>query len=121
MALLSWLQQTFLKLQAAANLSEDNLETGEDLQGCQIFADALDEKGRQLDRLVEDISILLDEFWRCRERQLTAESLGTEDQSFQRWQIAAANKNGAQNLLKTSASRVRQVVREIDLIGRTGQ
>jgi len=119
MALLNWFGQMFSRLQAAADLSEVNSETDGDLQGCQIFADALDEKGRQLDRLVEDISILLDEFWRCRERQSAAESVGTEDPTFQRWQTAAANKMGAQGLLRTSASRVRQVVAEIDSIGRT--
>jgi len=118
MALLNWFGQMFSRLQAAADLSEVNSETDGDLQGCQIFADALDEKGRQLDRLVEDISILLDEFWRCRERQSAAESVGTEDPTFQRWQTAAANKMGAVGLLKTSASRVRQVVAEIDSIGR---
>lgn len=119
MALVNWFSQMFLKLQAAADLSEGDSETDSNSQGCQIYADALEEKGRQLDRLITDISILLDEFWRCRERQLTAESLGTEDQSFQRWQIAAANKNGAKQLLKTAFSRVQQVVAEIDSIGRT--
>ena len=118
MALLNWFGQMFMKLQAAADLSEGDSETDSNSQGCQIFADALDQKGQELDRLVTDISILLDEFWRCRERQSANESVGTEDPLFQRWQIAAANKNGAKQLLKTSASRVRQVVAEIDSIGR---
>jgi len=114
--LFNWFGQMFSRLQAAADLSEVNSETDGDSQGCQIYADALEEKGRQLDRLITDISILLDEFWRCRQKH---ESVGTEDPTFQRWQTAAANKMGAVGLLKTSASRVRQVVAEIDTIGRT--
>jgi len=121
MALLNWFGQMWQSLQAAADLSEVNSETDGSLQGCQIFADALGQKGQELDRLVTDISILLDEFWRCRERQSASESVGTEDPTFQRWQTAAANKMGAVGLLKTSASRVRQVVAEIDSIGRTSE
>ena len=119
--LFSWFGQMFMKLQAAADLSEANSETVGDSQGCQIFADALDQKGQELDRLVTDISILLDEFWRCRERQSTVGSVGTEDPTFQRFQIASMNKDGARQLLKTAASRLRQVVAEIDSIGRTSE
>ena len=119
MALLNWFGQMFSRLQAAADLSEGDSETDSSSQGCQIYADALEEKGRQLDRLITDISILLDEFWRCRERQSASGSVGTEDPTFQRFQIASMNKDGAKQLLKTSASRVRQVVAEIDSIGRT--
>ena len=117
--LFNWLGQTWYKLQAAADWNVVSSATDDDSQGCQIFTDAIDEKCRQLDNLTEDIFDLMDELWRCRQRQSASESVGTEDPIFQRFDIAAYNKDGAKQLLKTSASRVRQVVAEIDSIGRT--
>lgn len=119
MALLNWFGQMWYKLQAAADWSVVSSAMEEDSQGCQIFTDAIDEKCRQLDNLTEDIFDLMDELWRCRQRQSASESVGTEDPLFERFQIASANKNGAKQLLKTAFSRVRQVVEEIDSIGRT--
>jgi hypothetical protein len=121
MALLNWFGQMWSKLQVAADLSAESSATDGDSQNCQIFTDAIDEKCRQLDNLTEDIFDLMDELWRCRQRQLASGSVGTEDPLWQRWQIASMNKDGAQALLKTAASRVRQVVAEIDSIGRTEQ
>jgi type I site-specific restriction endonuclease len=119
MALLNWFGQMWSKLAMAAESNEDSSAMDGDSQGCQIFTDAIEQKCDELDKLTADIFDLTDELWRCRERQSASESVGTEDPLFQRFQTAAYNKNEAQALLKTSASRVRQVVAEIDSIGRT--
>ena len=119
--LFSWFGQMWQSLRSAADLSADSTATEglDSSDPCHLFADALDEELRKMDEQNQRISDLMDQFWNCRQKQSAAGSVGTEDQSFQRWQIAAANKMGAIGLLKTSASRVRQVVREIDSIGKT--
>ena len=107
----SWFGQMFFKLQAAANLSEVSLETEAEPSGCQIFADALDQAGIELDALTDRISTLLDQYWACRKSAATAVSelsLNTTEQSLK----------GAKLLLLTSANRVRQVVDEIDIVTR---
>ena len=121
MALLNWFGQMWSKLAMAAELNEDSSAMDGDSQGCQIFTDAIEQKCDELDKLTADIFDLTDELWRCRQRQSTAESVGTEDPLFQRFQIASMNKDGAKQLLKTARSRVRQVVAEIDSIGRVEQ
>ena len=121
MALLNWFGQMWSKLAMAAKLSEESSAMDGDSQGCQIFTDAIEQKCDELDRLTADIFDLTDELWRCRQRQSASESVGTEDPLFQRFQIASMNASGAKQLLKTSASRVRQVVEEIDSIGRTSE
>jgi len=120
MALFNWFGQMWQSLRLAADLSADSTTTDEldSSDPCHLFADALDEEMRRMDEQNQRISDLLDQFWNCRQKH---ESVGTEDPTFQRWQTAAANKMGAVGLLKTSASRVRQVVAEIDSIGRTEQ
>ena len=117
--LFSWFGQMWQSLRLAADLSADSTTTDEldSSDPCYLFADALDEEMRRMDEQNQRISDLLDQFWKCRQKQSAAESVGTEDPTFQRWQTAAANKMGAVGLLKTSASRVRQVVAEIDSIG----
>ena len=121
--LFSWFGQMWQSLQLAADLSDDNTatEVSDSSDPCHLFADALDEELRKMDEQNQRISDLMDQFWRCRERQSASGSVGTEDPLFQRWQIAAANKMGAKALLQTSASRLRQVVEEIGSIGRTEQ
>jgi hypothetical protein len=121
--LFSWFGQMWQSLQSAADLSADSTatEVSDSSDPCHLFADALDEELRKMDEQNQRISDLMDQFWSCRERQSAVGSVGTEDPLFQRWQIASANKNGAKQLLKTSASRVRQVVAKIDSIGRMEQ
>ena len=115
--LFSWFGQMWQSLQSAADLSEGSTVT-EELglsDPCHLFADALDEELRKMDEQNQRISDLMDQFWNCRRQH---ESVGTEDPIFQRWQTAAANKMGAIGLMKTAARRLRQVVAEIDSIGR---
>jgi type I site-specific restriction endonuclease len=119
--LLSWFGQMWYKPQAVADMSEGNSATEQELSSCQIFTDRLDQLGDELDKICEQIDFNLDQLWNCRQKQSASGSVGTEDQIFQRFQIASMNKGGAQALLKTAASRVRQVVEEIDSIGRTEQ
>ena len=123
MALLNWFGQMWQSLQLAADLSDDNTatEVSDSSDPCHLFADALDEELRKMDEQNQRISDLMDQFWSCRERQSASGSVGTEDPLFQRFQIASMNKDGARQLLRTSASRVRQVVEEIDSIGRVEQ
>ena len=110
MSVFSWFGQMFLKLQAAANLSEASLETEAEPSGCQIFADALDQAGIELDALTDRISTLLDQYWACRKSAQTVSelSMNTTQQSV----------NGAKLLLTTAANRVRQVVDEIEIVTR---
>ena len=117
--LFSWFGQMWYKLQAVADMSEENSATEQELSSCQIFTDRLDQLGDELDKICEQIDFNLDQLWNCRQKQSASESVGTEDPIFQRFQIASMNKDGAKQLLKTSASRLRQVVAEIDSIGRT--
>ena len=106
----SWFGQMFFKLQAAADLSEASSETEAEPSGCQIFADALDQAGIELDALTDRISTLLDQYWACRKSAQTVSelSINTTQQSL----------NGAKLLMKTAANRVRQVVDEIEIVTR---
>ena len=111
MSVFSWFGQMFSKLQAAANLSEASSETEAEPSGCQIFADALDQAGIELDALTDRISTLLDQYWACRKSAATAVSelsINTTQQSV----------NGTKLLLTTAANRVRQVVDEIEIVTR---
>ena len=107
----SWFEAMFSRLQAAANLSEASSETEAEPSGCQIFADALDQAGIELDALTDRISTLLDQYWACRKSAATAVSelsLNTTEQSLK----------GAKLLMLTSANRVRQVRDEIEIVTR---
>lgn len=110
MSVFSWFGQMFSRLQAAANLSEASSEMEAEPSGCQIFADALDQAGIELDALTDRISTLLDRYWECRKSAQTVSelSLNTTQQSL----------NGAKLLMKTAANRVRQVVDEIEIVTR---
>ena len=104
----TWFGQMFSKLQAAANLSEASSETEAEPSGCQIFADALDQAGIELDALTDRISTLLDRYWECRKSAQTVSEL--------RLNTTQQSVNGAKLLMKTAANRVRQVVDEIEIV-----
>ena len=110
MSVLGWFEAMFLKLQAAADLNEASSATENEPSGCQIYADALEQKGLELDRLTEDIGALLDQLWACRKSAQTVSELrlNTTQQSL----------NGAKLLLLTAANRVRQVRDEIEIVTR---
>ena len=110
MSVFSWFGQMFSKLQAAANLSEASSEMEAEPSGCQIFADALDQAGIELDALTDRISTLLDRYWECRKSAQTVSelSMNTTQQSV----------NGAKLLMTTAANRVRQVRDEIEIVTR---
>ena len=110
MNVFSWFGQMFFKLQAAANLSEASSEMEAEPSGCQIFADALDQAGIELDALTDRISTLLDQYWACRKSAAAVSelSINTTQQSL----------NGAKLLMLTAANRVRQVRDEIEIVTR---
>lgn len=110
MSMLGWFGQMFSRLQAAANLSEASSEMEAEPSGCQIFADALDQAGIELDALTDRISTLLDRYWECRKSAQTVSelSINTTQQSL----------NGAKLLMTTAANRVRQVRDEIEIVTR---
>ena len=111
MGIFGWFEAMFLRLQAAADLSEASSATENEPSGCQIYADALEQKGLELDRLTEDIGALLDQLWACRKSAATAVSemsLNTTEQSLK----------GAKLLLLTAGNRVRQVRDEIEIVTR---
>lgn len=111
MSVLNWFEAMFSKLRAAADLNEASSATENEPSGCQIYADALEQKGLELDRLTEDIGVLLDQLWECRKSAATAVSelsLNTTEQSLK----------GAKLLLLTAANRVRQVRDEIEIVTR---
>ena len=110
MSVFSWFGQMFLKLQAAANLSEASSETEAEPSGCQIFADALDQAGIELDALTDRISTLLDQYWACRKSAQTVSELSTN--------TTQQSLNGAKLLMTTAANRVRQVRDEIEIVTR---
>ena len=110
MSVFSWFGQMFSRLQAAADLSEASSETEAEPSGCQIFADALDQAGIELDALTDRISTLLDRYWECRKSEQTVSEL--------RLNTTQQSVNGAKLLMTTAANRVRQVVDEIEIVTR---
>ena len=110
MSVFSWFGQMFSKLQAAADLNEASSATENEPSGCQIYADALEQAGIELDALTDRISTLLDRYWECRKSAQTVSelSLNTTQQSV----------NGAKLLLLTAGNRVRQVRDEIEIVTR---
>ena len=110
MGVFNWFGQMFFKLQAAANLSEVSSQTEAEPSGCQIYADALDQAGIELDALTDRISTLLDRYWECRKSAQTVSelSVNTTQQSL----------NGAKLLMLTARNRVRQVRDEIEIVTR---
>ena len=106
----SWFGQMFSRLQAAADLNEASSATENEPSGCQIYADALEQAGIELDALTDRISTLLDQYWACRKSAQTVSelSLNTTEQSLK----------GAKLLMLTAGNRVRQVRDEIEIVTR---
>ena len=114
--LYGWLKSTFSSLPEESDSPEANSATADDSLNCQIYSDALEQAGLELDELVNRIGDLMSQFWECRRQKGLAESVGTEDPRLQRLATTDKNVNGAKLLLTTAANRVRQVVDEIEIV-----
>ena len=114
--LYSWLRSTFSSLPEESDSPEANSATADDSLNCQIYSDALEQAGLELDELVNRIGDLMSQFWECRRAKGLAESVGTEDPKLQRLATTDKNVNEAKLLLTTAANRVRQVVDEIEIV-----
>ena len=111
-----WLRSMFSSLPEESGLPEPSIQTADDAKGCQIFSDALEQAGLELDELTARIGDLIDQYWACQKDRVRAESVGTEDPRLQRFSMTQQSINGAKLLLLTSANRVRQVVDEIEIV-----
>ncbi len=111
-----WLKSTFSSLPEESDSPEASSVTADDSFNCQIYSDALEQAGLELDELTARIGDLMSQFWECRRAQGLAQSVGTEDPRLQRLATTDKNVNGAKLLLKTAANRVRQVVEEIEIV-----
>ena len=111
-----WLKNTFLSLPEESDSPEANSATADDSLNCQIYSDALEQAGLELDELVNRIGDLMSQFWECRRAKGLQESVGTEDPRLQRLATTDKNVNDAKLLLLTSANRVRQVMEEIKIV-----
>ena len=116
--LYSWLRSTFSSLPEESDSPEASSATADDSLNCQIYSDALEQAGLELDELVNRIGDLMSQFWECRRAKGLAESVGTEDPRLQRLATTDKSVNGAKLLLTTAANRVRQVVDEIEIVTR---
>ena len=114
--LYSWLRSMFSSLPEESGLHEASTQTADDAKGCQIFSDALEQAGLELDELTARIGDLMDQYWACQKERVRAESVGTEDARLQRFNMTQQSVNGAKLLLLTSANRVRQVVDDIEIV-----
>ena len=113
-----WLKNTFSSLPEESDSPEANSATADDSLNCQIYSDALEQAGLELDELVNRIGDLMSQFWECRRAKGLEESVGTEDPRLQRFNMTQQSLNGAKLLLTTAANRVRQVVDEIEIVTR---
>ena len=85
---------------------------------CHLFTDALEEKGQQLDQLVEDIDVLLDQLYHCRTGTLASASWlaqPNESEEYRQQRIGAAavqqtirQLRNAATMVKTTAITLRQ-------------
>ena len=116
--LFGWLRQTWSNLAAVADMNEQSTATADESEGCQIYSDALDQLMLEYDQLCDRIDWNLDHLWECRKQKALAESVGTEDNRLQRFNMTQQSLNGAKLLLTTAANRVRQVVDEIEIVTR---
>ena len=114
--LYGWLRSMFSSLLEESGSPAVSTQTADDAKGCQIFSDALEQAGLELDELTARIGDLMDQYWACQKARAMAESVGTEDNRLQRLTVAQQGVNGAKLLLLTSANRVRQVVDEIEIV-----
>ncbi len=111
-----WLRSTFSSLPEESDSPEASSATADDSLNCQIYSDALEQAGLELDEVVNRIGDLMSQFWECRKDKALAESVGTEDPRLQRLATTDKSVNGAKLLLQTAANRVRQVVEEIEIV-----
>ena len=116
--LYSWLRSMFSSLPAESDSPEANSVTADDAKGCQIFSDALEQAGLELDQLTARIGDLMDQYWACRKAKGLAESVGTEDLRLQRFNMTEQSLRGAKLLLLTARNRVQQVRDEIEIVTR---
>ncbi len=114
--LYSWLRSMFSSLPEESDSPAVSTQTADDAKGCQIFSDALEQAGLELDELTARIGDLMDQYWACQKERVRAESVGTEDGRLQRLATTDKSVNGAKLLLQTAANRVRQVVEEIEIV-----
>ena len=115
--LYGWLRSMFSSLLEESGSPAVSTQTADDAKGCQIFSDALEQAGLELDELTARIGDLMDQYWACQKARAMAESVGTEDNRLQRLTVAQQGVNGAKLLLMTTAAnRVRQVVEEIEIV-----
>ena len=114
--LYSWLKSKVSGLPEESGSPEANSATADDSLNCQIYSDALEQAGLELDEVVSRIGDLMSQFWECRRVQGLAESVGTENPRLQRLATTDKSVNGAKLLLTTAANRVRQVVDEIEIV-----
>jgi hypothetical protein len=119
--LYGWLQSMFSSLPEESDSREASIQTADDAKGCQIFSDALEQAGLELDELTARIGDLMDQYWACQKDRVRAESVGTEDSRLQRFSMTQQSVNGAKLLLTTASNRVRQVVDEIEIVTRADE
>ena len=113
-----WLKNTFSSLPEESDLPEASSVTADDSLNCQIYSDALEQAGLELDELTARIGDLMDQYWACQKARAMAESVGTEDPRLQRLATTDKSVNAAKLLLTTAANQVRQVVEEIEIVTR---
>ena len=111
-----WLRSTFSSLPEESDSPEASSATADDSLNCQIYSDALEQAGLELDELTARIGDLMDQYWTCQRERVRAESVGTEDGRLQRHNVTQQSLDGAKLLLKTAANQVRQVVDEIEIV-----
>jgi len=114
--LYGWLKSMFSSLPEESGSREASSATGDDSLNCQIYSDALEQAGLELDELTARIGDLMSQYWACQKNRVQAESVGTEDATLQRQNVTQQSVNGAKLLLTTAANRVRQVVEEIEIV-----
>ena len=116
--LYSWLKSTFSSLPEESDSPEASSATADDSLNCQIYSDALEQAGLELDELVNRIGDLMSQYWACQKERVRAESVGTEDARLQRFNMTQQSifDNGAKLLLQTAANRVLQVADEIEIV-----
>ncbi|MFN9288132.1 MAG: hypothetical protein ACK6EB_08655, partial [Planctomyces sp.] len=61
-----WLRSTFSSLPEESDSPEASSATADDSLNCQIYSDALEQAGLELDEVVNRIGDLMSQFWECR-------------------------------------------------------
>ena len=64
--LYSWLKNTFSSLPEESDSPEANSATADDSLNCQIYSDALEQAGLELEELTARLGDLMSPFWDCR-------------------------------------------------------